>query len=206
MTSAPVTDFPSAAAALAAAGRDLHGRGWLPATSGNLSLRLDAGGCAITASGRDKGRLTQADMLRVDLDGVPQGPGRPSAETLLHTGLYRWSEAIGAVLHTHGPATTVLGLRLTGRDRLELAGYELLKAFAGVQTHDTRIVFPIFDNTQDIAALAEEVTAVLEGLPTPCYGYLIRGHGTYVWGRDLEEAMRHLEALEYLAGCELALR
>jgi methylthioribulose-1-phosphate dehydratase len=205
MTAAPAPDFLAAAAAIAELGRDLYGLGWLPATSGNLSVRLDGSSCAVTVSGRDKGRLTGQDIMRVSLAGEPLGPGRPSAETLLHTGLYRWSADIGAVLHTHGPTTTVLGLRLAGQDRLVLEGYELLKAFAGVETHATWLDFPIFDNTQDIAALAEEVMARLEGHSPPCHGYLIRGHGTYVWGRDLGEARRHLEALEYLANCELAL-
>jgi len=198
--------FLSTAAAIAAVGRDLYGLGWLPATSGNLSVRLDRDSCAITVSGRHKGRLTAGDIVRVDLVGEPLSPGRPSAETLLHTSLYRWSEDIGAVLHTHGPASTVLGLRHAGRDRVVLAGYELLKAFAGIATHATRLAFPIFENTQGIAALSDDVLARLDGAPPPCYGYLIRGHGTYVWGRDLDEARRHLEALEYLAACELALR
>ena len=198
--------FLSTAAAIAATGCDLYGLGWLPATSGNLSVRLDRDSCAITVSGRHKGRLTAGDIVRVDLVGEPLSPGRPSAETLLHTSLYRWSEDIGAVLHTHGPASTVLGLRHAGRDRVVLAGYELLKAFAGIATHATRLAFPIFENTQDIAALSDDVLARLDGAPPPCYGYLIRGHGTYVWGRDLDEARRHLEALEYLAACELALR
>ena len=205
MTAARNTDFLAAAAAIAELGRDLYGLGWLPATSGNLSVRLDAASCAVTVSGRDKGRLTGQDVMRVSLAGDPLGPGQPSAETLLHTGLYRWSADIGAVLHTHGPATTILGLRLAGRDRLVLEGYELLKAFAGVATHATRLDFPIFDNTQDIATLAEDVMDRLDGHSPPCQGYLIRGHGTYVWGRDLGEARRHLEALEYLANCELAL-
>lgn len=201
-------DFQRSASTLIGVGRDLYRRGWLPATSGNLSLRLDATSCAITLSGCDKGRLGEADLMRVDFAGKPLEPGRPgrpSAETLLHTLLYRWSADIGAVLHTHGPASTVLGLRHAGRDRLALEGYELLKAFAGVETHRAQVVFPLFENSQDIAALAGQVGARLEGSTAPVYGYLIRGHGTYVWGRDLDEAIRHLEALEYLAACELAL-
>jgi methylthioribulose-1-phosphate dehydratase len=205
MTAATHPGFLSVATAIAAAGRDLYGRGWLPATSGNLSVRLDRNSFAITVSGRDKGRLTANDIMRVDLAGEPLSPGRPSAETLLHTSLYRWSNDIGAVLHTHGRTSTVLGLRHAGRDRVVLKGYELLKAFAGIETHATRLAFPIFENTQDIAALADDVIARLDGSPPPCYGYLIRGHGTYVWGRDLDEARRHLEALEYLVACELAL-
>ena len=198
--------FLNTAAAIADVGRDLYGLGWLPATSGNLSVRLGPDSCAITVSGCDKGRLTADDIMRVDLAGEPLSSGRPSAETLLHTSLYRWSEGIGAVLHTHGPASTVLGLRHEGLDRVVLEGYELLKAFAGVQTHAIRLAIPIFENTQDIAALADQVPARLDRAPAPCFGYLIRGHGTYVWGRDLGDAHRHLEALEYLAGCELALR
>jgi methylthioribulose-1-phosphate dehydratase len=205
MTANPDSLFLSAAAAIAEVGRDLYGRGWLPATSGNLSVRLDADSCAVTVSSRHKGRLAVADVMRVDLAGRALSPGRPSAETLLHTALYGRSEAIGAVLHTHGPASTVVGLRHPGRTELVVEGYELLKAFAGIETHATRLAFPIFDNTQDIAALAGEVGARLDRAPPPCYGYLIRGHGTYVWGRDLDEAGRHLEALEYLAACELAL-
>jgi methylthioribulose-1-phosphate dehydratase len=36
--------------------------------------------------------------------------------------------------------------------------------------------------------------------------FIIRGHGTYAWGRDLFEAKRHLETLEYLCHCELLER
>src|SRR5262245_35414665 len=59
------------ARALAELGRRLYAAGQLPATSGNLSLRLDAQSCAITASGTDKGRLEAGDMLAVDLRGQP---------------------------------------------------------------------------------------------------------------------------------------
>ena len=38
------------------------------------------------------------------------------------------------------------------------------------------------------------------------WGYLIDGHGLYAWGRDMAEARRHLEAFEFLLGCELELR
>jgi methylthioribulose-1-phosphate dehydratase len=195
--------FLRAAEAIAALGGDLDRRGWCPATSGNFSVRLDETCCAITASGRDKGRLTLGDVLLVDLAGQVQGAGQASAETLLHTALYRWSAGIGAVLHTHSPASTVLGLLRAGQADLFLEGYELLKAFAGVATHEVRLGFPIVENNQDIAALAAEVQARLDGSASLYFGYLIRGHGAYVWGRDLAEARRHLDALEFLLECEL---
>jgi methylthioribulose-1-phosphate dehydratase len=195
--------FLRAAEAIAALGGDLDRRGWCPATSGNFSVRLDETCCAITASGRDKGRLSVADILLVDLAGEVQGAGQASAETLLHTSLYRRSGGIGAVLHTHSSASTVLGLLWAGQAGLFLEGYELLKAFAGVATHEVRLGFPIVENAQEMVALAAEVEARLDGAASPCFGYLIRGHGTYVWGRDLAEARRHLDALEFLFECEL---
>ena len=70
-------------------------------------------------------------------------------------------------------------------------------------THEASLYVPDFHNTQDIAALAAQVIARLDASASPCFGYLIRGHGTYVWGRDLAEARRHAEALELLFDCEL---
>jgi methylthioribulose-1-phosphate dehydratase len=57
---------------------------------------------------------------------------------------------------------------------------------------------PIFPNTQDIPALAREVAGRLSG-PTPLrHGFLIRRHGLYTWGRDIDEACRHVEIFEFL--------
>lgn len=187
---------------LVVAGQELYQRGWSPATSSNYSMRLDANSCAVTVSGKHKGRLTEADIMAVDLQGEPLMAGKPSAETLLHCQLYRWSSGIGAALHTHSPAATVLSMLLEERDHIELAGYELIKAFHGQQTHETTLRIPVFHNTQDIPRLADEVQAYLE-LHGDCHAYIIRGHGVYTWGRSMDECHRHLEALEFLLSCEL---
>jgi methylthioribulose-1-phosphate dehydratase len=194
------------AAVLAELGQRLYAAGQLPATSGNLSVRLDEKSCAITASGTDKGRLERAGVLAVDLSGAPLGAGHPSAETLLHTQLYDRFAAVGAVLHTHAPAAVVLS-RLRPRCReLELRGYELQKALRGAPDPERSLFVPIFENDQDIGRLAAEVGAYLDRHPQrQSWGYLIRGHGLYVWGEDEVEAWRHLEALEYLLRCELEL-
>lgn len=185
--------------------RELAALGWTPATSGNFSHRLDRDHAAITVSGRDKGRLTQADIMVVDLDGHAVGSShRPSAETLLHTRLYRRLPEIGCVLHTHSRAQTVASRLYAGSGHVRLEGYELLKAFHGNNTHEAAIDLPVLPNTQDMPALAAQVDALLD---RQClWGYLIDGHGLYAWGRDLSEARRHLEAFEFLLGCELDMR
>lgn len=187
------------------AGRFLYGRGWSPATSSNYSARLSADQALLTVSGKHKGQLGEDDVLATDLDGISLEPGKkPSAETLLHTQLYRWQLGIGAVLHTHSVNATVLS-RLTLSDSLVFADYELQKAFSGVTTHESQVEVPIFDNDQDIARLAAKVQPWLDAHPE-CVGYLIRGHGLYTWGPRMSDALRQVEAFEFLFECELKVR
>jgi methylthioribulose-1-phosphate dehydratase len=185
--------------------RELAAAGMTPATSSNFSRRLGPTHAAITVSGRDKGHLVESDVMVVDLDGAAVGSDhRPSAETLLHTQLYRRFPEIGCVLHTHSRVQTVASRLYSGAGQVRLEGYELLKAFSGNDTHDTYVDLPVLSNSQDMRTLAAQVDALLD---RQCmWGYLIDGHGLYTWGRDMAEARRHLDAFEFLLGCELELR
>lgn len=191
--------------AIIEAGRFLYGRGWSPATSSNYSARLDAERALLTVSGRHKGQLGPDDLLAVDMQGQSLEVGKkPSAETLLHTQIYRCRPEVGAVLHTHSVNATVLS-RLEQGDTLRLADYELQKAFSGVTTHEGEVRVPIFDNDQDIARLAGRVQPWLDAHPEGA-GYLIRGHGLYTWGAQMSDALRQIEAFEFLFECELKMR
>ena len=198
------TDFSLKAAEIIKAGRFLHSRGWVPATSSNFSMRLANGNIAVTASGYHKGELSEAAIMQVDPEGrALDSEKRPSAETLLHTALYKRFPQLGAVLHTHSVNATVLS-RLS-EATLVFEDYELLKAFSGVVTHESRITVPVFANNQDIARLSAEVDRYMETHP-PIHGYLIAAHGLYTWGRDMAEALRHIEAFEFLFECELTMQ
>lgn len=185
--------------------RELAALGWTPATSSNFSMRLDHRLVAITISGRDKRKLSPEDIMVVDWDGKPVGTDqRPSAETMLHTQLYRRYPEVNVVLHTHSHNQTVASRLYAGEGRVRLEGYELLKAFAGNSTHEATLDVPVLPNSQDIPALAAKVERLT--YDGPLWGYLIDGHGLYAWGRDMAEARRHLEAFEFLLDCELDLR
>lgn len=185
--------------------RELAARGWTPATSSNFSMRLGEAHAAITVSGLDKGRLTEDGVMVVDLDGRPVATEqRPSAETVLHTRLYRRDAGIGCVLHTHSLVQTVASRVFAPSGYVRLEGYELAKAIAGTTTHEAVIELPVLANSQDMPATARQVEALLDA--GPLSGYLIAGHGLYAWGRDLAEARRHLEAFEFMLACELELR
>src|SRR5262249_59476637 len=68
---------------LLAAARRLAARGMLPATSGNLSIRIP-GGFIITPSGAPYDELEPAELVALDDDGRPSSHGRPSTEWRLH--------------------------------------------------------------------------------------------------------------------------
>lgn len=186
--------------ALIAAGQLFHQRGWVPASGGNFSYRVDAAHMAITASGCHKGELQPDDLILADLDGRPiDTPRKASAETLLHCQIYRQDAAAGAVFHTHSVASTRLS---RSRDSLPLAGYELLKILEGIETHQTVVEVPVFENDQDIGRLAQVVDAAMRA-GRARHGYLIRGHGLYAWAPTVALARYRIEALEFMFQCEL---
>ena len=185
---------------LCAIGKECYELGWSPATSSNYSIRYDNKHCAITSSGKHKGRLQPEDILLVDFSGTPITQGKPSAETLLHTQLYQADDKIGAVLHTHSPASVMLSQFLTS-NKLVLQGWELLKALPGILSHEESVTIPILNNSQNIKALAKEVDEKMK--TEDLCAYLIKGHGIYTWGKSLDDCFRHLEALEALMSYEL---
>ena len=191
--------------ALIEVGAMFHARGWAPATSGNFSARLADGRIAITASGRHKGRLAEADIMTLTADGRPTDDRRPSAETPLHLQIYRLFPDVGAVLHTHSPGGVALSRAFPALSAWTIEGHELLKALPGQTTHQTKVTLPIVDNDQDMAALSAAIAPALMHKPAPP-AYLIRGHGLYAWGRDVAEAERVVEALEWLFAADLTER
>jgi methylthioribulose-1-phosphate dehydratase len=64
----------------------------------------------------------------------------------------------------------------------------------------------VLDNDQDIPRLQRAVESRWDALAEVPPGYLIRGHGIYVWGVDMPEALLRLEALEFMLACELEER
>ncbi len=183
-------------------GRLLHSRGWLPASGGNLSARLEDDRVLITASGSHKGHLTREDFVVVNLKGeVLEGSKKPSAETELHLLVYRVFPQVNSVLHVHSMNSTLIS-RLTQED-IRLEGYELLKAFDGIKTHETIISVPVFENCQDMEELSKKIEKRLK--EEKVYGFLLRSHGLYTWGKSIREAYIRLEAFEFLFECELRL-
>jgi methylthioribulose-1-phosphate dehydratase len=178
-------------------------RGWTPATSGNFSARVDGARAAVTLSGRDKGALQPRDILVTPIEG--KRDPRVSAEAPLHYAVYRMFDDAGAIAHVHSRSATLASLKLAKGDAVKIEGLELLKALHGVTTHETSVTIPVFANDQDTDRLAVKISQRLAGM-NQVWGFLLAGHGLYVWGRTADDAFRHLEALDFLFTLSLDLK
>ena len=192
--------FAAATRELAELSHNFYARGWVLGTSGNFStvLNRDPLRLAITPSGVDKGALTADEILLIDERGeiLSNPAAKPSDETPLHL-MIATNRAAGAVLHTHSVWSTSLSNLHAAKGGLAIEGYDMLKGLAGVRTHQHHEWLPIIENSQDMKALADELSATLSYHPK-AHGVLLRGHGLYTWGENLREAKRHVEILEFL--------
>jgi methylthioribulose-1-phosphate dehydratase len=191
-------DFAAASLEICAAGNVLDNKNMAPATSGNYSMRLQDGSFAVTVSGYHKGRLNPEHIMRVDYNGAPLENKKPSAETALHIQIYKLFPQTNAILHVHSVPGAVI-TRLISED-ITLTGYEMLKIFPGVNTHETSVTIPVFENSQDMEILSADVE---KKISAGVSAYLIRDHGFYVWAADMEKAINLCEAVEYLLSCEV---
>ena len=183
----------SRAAEIVVATRELSALGWTPATSSNFSMRLDDKHAAITVSGRDKGRLNDSDIMVVDFDGRPVATShQPSAETLLHTQLYKRCPDIGCVLHTHSLNQTLASRLYAGAGHVRFEDYELIKAFRGQDTHATRMDVPVLANNQHIPTLAAQVDVLLDA------GSDVVNTAAFADARSVPQACRNCD---HLAAC-----
>lgn len=214
-------NYEKAASEIIAVGQWIASHDWCPATGGNFSQRISAQHILMTASGCDKGQLSAADLLLIGLQGDnaqgdKQSDGidvllnaqtsnkKPSAEMPLHVALYELDHDMGVVLHTHSIAATVIS-RVTLGESVIFQGYEMQKSLRGVSSHLDPVRIRVVDNDQDMVGLAQRVKRLWMAEPLQ-WGLLVRGHGLYVWGRDMAEARRQLAGIEFLLASELELR
>ncbi|MBF6180624.1 methylthioribulose 1-phosphate dehydratase [Nocardia otitidiscaviarum] len=172
----------------------------MPGTAGNISVRQGIS-AVITASGLSKGELTDTDTVTVRVaDSEPALPSRrrPSAETTIHTAVYRTTTA-AAVVHVHPPHATALSVG-TAASSVRFSGYELIKGLGGTSPHTIDI--PVFPNHAEVPRIGRDIERYLLDHPDAPPVLFIAGHGITAWGASLAQARDRAECLEAL--CELA--
>lgn len=184
----------------------LYRRSWMPGTAGNISVRDGDDRMLITGSGLSKGELTHRDVVPVrisDSASIEANGPRPSAETTIHTAVYR-ATGCGAVVHVHPPFATVVSARYGYGDGLAMMSfrdYELIKGFGLADPSSCAV--PVFPNWADVPRIAHDVEHHLTSQAAAPPVLLITGHGATSWGRDCAQARDRMECLEAL--CELVI-
>lgn len=157
-------------------------------TAGNASQRY-GDHVAITATGAVLGRVTEDEVVVLDLDGsVVEGDLEPTSEVDLHLGLYRAhppGTGVDGVMHVHAPVSVAVG---TVVDELPVIHYQQLLLGGEVR------VAPY--STFGSSDLADDVSAAL----TDRRAALMANHGSVAVAGTVAEALEHALLLEWLCG------
>lgn len=181
--------------------RFYHNKGWSPASSTNYSFIDKNHKIWITRSGVDKSCVSEDDFISIDQNGKVLKANikiKPSAETLIHCVIYKLFPETKVILHSHGIYPNLLSSKM--KNEFFFKGNEIQKGFLGVTTHLDSLRIPVLDNNQDMLFFEKELKMRKLELNHHCFA--IRNHGTYAWGKNILEAKKHIETLDYLCQFE----
>ncbi len=103
-------------------GRSLFDRGYVHATAGNISVRLDDGGMLITPTDACLGFLDPDALAHLDQDGQQLSGERASKTAVLHRRIYSqalaWDADTRCIIHTHSTHCVTLTLAACGTELL----------------------------------------------------------------------------------------
>jgi L-fuculose-phosphate aldolase len=160
--------------------RLLAARGLVIGTAGNVSVRV-GDHVAVTATGARFEDLTAEQVTIVTLDGRVLGGLAPTSEIDLHLGIYR-SYNSGAIVHTHAPVATAVGLVV---DELPCIHYQMLLLGGAIRVAP----YATFGTSE----LATSVVEALAGRTAA----LMANHGAVTHAADLASAIDHALLLEW---------
>lgn len=175
-----------AARSIVLACHKLYDRGFVTATDGNVSARLECGNILVTPSGLNKGQVGESDLVEVKSDGSPVTLSRKASTELdMHLFIYHQRPDIQAVVHAHPPHAT---------------------GFATARIPLTACLFPEVIVGLGAIPLAEyatpstkEVAQSLQPHVKTADAILLSNHGVVTYGRDVEDAYFKMEKVEHAA-------
>jgi len=174
-------------------GRRLYERGFVAATDGNLSVRLDEGRLLITPTCMCKGMMEADDLVVVDLGGhLLEGRRNVSSEVAMHLLIYRMRPEVCSIVHAHPPTAT---------------GF----AAAGIALEQPLISEVVLTlGSVPLAKYACPGSADLSDSLRPLVAHhnaiLMANHGVVTYGDSIEQAFMHMETVEHFAKIALVAR
>jgi L-fuculose-phosphate aldolase len=164
----------------------LHRLGFMPGTSGNLSVRLNDQRLLVTPTGVSKFLLRSADMVIVDLQGRQlDGYRKVTSEVSMHLAVYRDRDDVTAVIHSHPPVATAFACVGRGLDEMLCQEAVMTLGVVPLATYAT--------------TGTEEVAASLAPFIPDHDAILMANHGAVSYGGTLLQAFQKMEVVEHLA-------
>jgi len=178
-----------ARAAIVAVGRRLYERRVLTSIEGNISVRLEDDRLVTTPTGANKGFMTGDSLVVTDLEGRPEGTGKPSSEIFMHLAIYRERQDVRAIVHAHPPTAT--GYAVAGKQLPPAVLAEIVTSFGCIP------IAPY--GTPSTGALAEAVAGPIRNYDA----LLMANHGAVTVGTSLRQAEERMFQLEHFAEISL---
>ena len=178
-------------------GRSLFERGYVHATAGNISVRLDDG-FLITPTDACLGFLDPARLARLDANGHQLSGELASKTIALHASIYgataRFDSHNRCVIHTHSTHCVALTLQPCGEELLPpITPYFVMKV-----GHVPLIPYHRPGDPQAAALVAQTIARYGEQ-GTPIRAVMLERLGPNVWHDSPAAAMATLEELEETA-------
>ena len=188
---------------LCATGASLYTRGYVHASAGNISVRLDDGGFLITPTDACLGRLEPSRLAQVDADGVQRSGDRASKTLALHRRIYAAEPRARCVIHTH--STHLVALTLAGVWRPDDILPPITPYFVMKVGHVPLVPYHRPGDPAVGDAVAAHI-ARMQAAGTPIRAVMLERLGPNVWHEGLAEASAVLEELEETARLWLMTR
>jgi L-fuculose-phosphate aldolase len=167
-------------------GRMLYANGFVAATDGNLSVRLDDNHLLVTPTCISKGRMRPGDMVIVDMDGRRvEGKRRVSSEIGMHLLIYHLRPDVQGIAHAHPPTAT--GFAASGMGLSSPLVCEVVVGLGSIPL--ARYGTPG----------TPELTDALAPLIPNHDAILMAYHGVVTFGTSLESAYMKMETVEHFA-------
>jgi L-fuculose-phosphate aldolase len=167
-------------------GRQLHGNGFVAATDGNLSIRLDENRLLVTPTCMSKGMMRPTDLVIVDMEGNRlAGKRKVSSEIGMHLLIYRMRPDVHGIVHAHPPTAT--GFAASGFGLSRPLVCEVVVGLGSI---------PLARYGTPGTA---ELTEALEPLIPEHDAILMANHGVVTYGASLENAFMKMETVEHFA-------
>ena len=167
-------------------GKSVHQCGFVAATDGNISVRLDSKRVLVTPTAMSKGAMRADDLVIVDMEGRKlKGRRNVSSEIGMHMLVYRLRPDVNAVVHAHPPTAT--GYAAAGMPLPEALCSEVVIALGSIPLARY--------GTPGTPELAEALSPLIPGHDA----ILMANHGVVSYGEDLAKAYMKMETVEHFA-------